>query len=89
MSEDTPDTHHHDQNLTDSARERWEYIGTVLAGLMVTSLPLVIVGTAAGVLTLGGISQAWFGLYFLVTLMAATWAFGKQTLEAVQKARGK
>lgn len=90
MTNDTPDDdHHHDESMTTSTRERWEYIGTVLAGLMVASLPIIIIGTAVGVLTLSGISQAWFGLYFLVTLMAATWAFGKETLEAVQQARGK
>lgn len=83
------DEHHDDDELTTNTRERWEYIGTVLAGLMVTSLPALLIGTALGAFTLSGISQAWFVLYFLVVMMAATWAFGKETLEAVQKARAK
>lgn len=81
--------HHHDEDLTTSTMERWEYIGTILATLMVASLPALIIGAAAGTFTLTGISQAWFGLYFLVTMMAATWAFGEETLNAVNKARGK
>lgn len=84
---DTTDTG--DENTTRSSRTRWEYIGTVLAALMVVSLPVIVIGAAAGTLTLSPIGQAWFVLYSTVTLMAATWAFGKETLEAVQKARGK
>jgi len=56
---------------------------------MVASLPVIVIGTAIGTFALSGISQAWFGLYFLVTMMAAMWPFGKETLEAVNKARGK
>jgi len=87
--EDTPVSRDGDEDTTSSSMTRWKYIGTILAAAMVISLPVIIVGTALGALTLAGISQAWFGLYFLVTMMAATWAFGKETLEAVNKARGK
>lgn len=88
MAEDTPpDTG--DDSTTMSTKARWEYIGTVLAGLMVSSLPVIIVGAALGTLTLSPIGQAWFVLYGTVTLMAATWAFGEETLNAVNKARGK
>jgi hypothetical protein len=87
--DDTPVTKDGDEDTTSSAQTRWKYIGTILAGLMVASLPAIILGTALGWLTLSGIGQAWFGLYFTVTLMAAVWAFGKETLEAVNKARGK
>lgn len=86
MPEDTPDTD--DDSTTTSAQTRWEYIGTILATVMVVSLPVIVLGTAFGVLTLSGINQAWFVVYSTVLLMAATWAFGKETLEAVQKARG-
>lgn len=89
MSENQDPQKEQEEDLTDSTQTRWEYIGTILAGVMVMSLPVLIVGTGLGTFTLTGISQAWFGLYFLVTMMAATWAFGKETLEAVQKARGK
>jgi hypothetical protein len=86
--DDTPVTKDGDEDTTSSSMTRWKYIGTILAALMVASLPVLVIGTAVGVFTLSGIGQAWFGLYFLVTMMAATWAFGKETLEAVQKARG-
>jgi hypothetical protein len=89
MPSDTPVTEDGDNDTTSSSMTRWKYIGTILAGLMISSLPVIIIGTAVGVFTLSGISQAWFGLYFLVTMMAATWAFGKETLDAVNKARGK
>jgi len=87
--DDTPVSEDGDNDTTSSTMTRWKYIGTLLAALMVASLPVLVVGTALGTLTLSGIGQAWFGLYFLVTMMAATWAFGKETLEAVDKARGK
>jgi len=75
-------------DTTSSSMTRWKYIGTILAAAMVISLPVIIIGTALGTFTLSGISQAWFGLYFTVTMMAVTWAFGEATLKAVQKARG-
>lgn len=89
MSEDTAVTKDGDNDTTSSSMTRWKYIGTILAALMVASLPVLVIGTALGTLTLAGISQAWFGLYFLVTMMAATWAFGKETLEAVNEVRGR
>lgn len=87
--EDTPVTEDGDEDTTSSTMTRWKYIGTILSGLMVASLPTIIIGAAFGVSTLSPIGQAWFTLYSIVVLMAATWAFGKETLEAVQKARGK
>jgi len=76
-------------NYTMSTRTRWEWTGTLLAFAMVLSLPVIVGLTAGGILSIGAISQGWFVLYSTVTLMAATWAFGKETLEAVREARGK
>jgi len=87
MSDD--DSHHHDRDLTTSTKERWEYIGTILAGVMVLSLPVLVTGAAAGILSVSAVTQGWFVLYATITLMAATWAFGEGTLKAVKKARGK
>lgn len=78
-----------EQELTTSTKERWEYTGTVLAGLAVASLPIIVFLAGMGVVTLGAISQGWWVTYSTVVLMAATWTFGKETLEAVQQARGK
>lgn len=89
-SPQTPhEEHHHDEDLTTSTKERWEYIGTILASLMIASLALLTVGGAWGFLMLDAISQGWFALYATVTLMAATWAFGDETLKSVRKLRGK
>lgn len=68
---------------------RWEYIGTVLSAVMILSLAVITVGVTAGVLSLDGIGQIWFGLYSIVVMMAAIWTWGKETFEAIQKARGK
>lgn len=86
--DDTAVTEDGDPDTTSSSMTRWKYIGTVLSTIMVISLPVIVGGAAAGILSLSPIGQAWFTLYATVTLMAATWAFGKETLEAVQKARG-
>lgn len=85
--DDTPVTEDGDTDTTSSSMTRWKYIGTILAAIMVISLPVIMLGAAAGTFSLSPIGQAWFVLYSTVTLMAATWAFGKETLEAVQKAR--
>jgi hypothetical protein len=98
MPEDTDTTNEEDDTLdlegdgdkyTMSTRTRWEWTGTLLAFAMVLSLPAIVGLTAAGVLSVGVITQGRFTLYATVTLMAATWAFGKETLEAVREARGK
>lgn len=65
MPNDTPVTKDGDEDTTSSSMTRWKFIGTIIAGLMVASLPVIIIGTAVGTLTLAGISQAWFRLYFL------------------------
>jgi hypothetical protein len=75
--------------ITVVSNTRWTYIGTTLSALMLLSLAVITVGTAAGVFSLSPITQAWFVLYATVTLMAATWAFGEETLAAVKKARNK
>jgi hypothetical protein len=76
-------------DITVVSNTRWTYIGTTLSALMLFSLAIITVGAAAGVFSLSPISQAWFILYATVILMAATWAFGEETLIAVKKARNK
>lgn len=88
MTSDTPVSDDGDSDTTSSTMTRWKYIGTILAAVAVLSLPALILGAASGMFTLTPIGQAWFVLYSTVVLMAATWAFGKETLEAVQQARG-
>lgn len=75
-----------DDNTTNNTQTRWEYLGTVLAGLMIFSVAFIIIGAAAGVLTLSNISQAWFMLYSLISLTAAVWTWGKDTLKAAANA---
>lgn len=95
MPEDTPTcpecghdfSHDEADGITSSTKERWEYTGTILALLTVASLPIITLLAGLGIVTLGSISQGWWVAYTTIVLMAATWTFGKETLEAVQKAR--
>lgn len=83
--EDTPVNTDNNENLTTSSKERWEYLGTVVSILILTSLVLLVLGSSYGLLSLTAIGQSWFLLYSTVCLMSATWVFGKGTLKAVQK----
>jgi hypothetical protein len=85
MSDDKPTPEDRDENLTTSSRERWEYLGTVVSILILSSLVLLVLGSSYGLLSLAAIGQSWFLLYSTICLMAATWVFGKGTLKAVQK----
>lgn len=78
-----------DDSTTLNSEERWTYIASLLSGIVVTSLPVVIVGAGAGLLSLAGVSQGWLILYSTVVLMAATWVFGEETLNAVRRAKSK
>lgn len=94
MSEDTPEVcpncgHELENGTTTSTKERWQYTGTILSLIVVFSLPVLILLAGLSIVSLGPISQAWWLLYATVVLMAATWTFGRETLEAVDKARGK
>jgi len=86
---DTPVTEDGDPDTTSSTETRWKYIGTVLSAVILLSLATIVVGTSLGVMAVSPIGKMWFTLYAIVVLMAATWAFGEKTLDAVQKARGK
>jgi uncharacterized membrane protein YqjE len=82
MSEDE---HNHDENLTTSYRERWEWIGTIMSALILVSLIVLVIGASYSIFSLSAIGQAWFTLYSIICLMAATWIFGEGTLKAVRK----
>ena len=82
------DTSYSDTNeITTNSNTRWTYIGTVSAAIMLISLAVIVTATAAGLFTVAPITQGWFILYSTVTLMAATWAFGEETLKAVRRAK--
>jgi len=68
---------------------RAEYLGTVLALILLGSLALLVVGAAFGIFSLSAIPQGWFLLYSTVVLIVATWTFGKDTLMAVKDFKKK
>lgn len=62
---------------------------SALAALaMVMAVPLLIYAVGTGMLSLAAISGVWTWVFACIFLMAATRLFGKDTLDAVQKARG-
>jgi len=88
-SDTPPQDEQEDDYTTDDTRTRWEGLNTILSLMIIASLIgivtyVIVTGTAISV-----VGQAWFVLYATVVLMASTWAFGKETLDAVKKARGK
>lgn len=91
MENESPEENESDgePETTVNTRIRWKFAGTIFAGIILLSLPFIIVGTAGGLLTLSSIGQTWATLYAIVTLMAATWAFGEGTLNAVRRTFGK
>lgn len=79
----TDDTGNKDTTSNDDVR--WQYLASVVVGVLLLSLPFILGLTALGIISLGAISQAWFGLYATITLMAAVWLMGEDTLNAVRK----
>jgi len=75
-------------DITMSSRVRWTYVSTVLALITLVSLPPLVVTASTGYTQLGQVPNVWFGLYATVVLMAATWTWGEETLDAVKEFRG-
>jgi len=96
MADDTPsedcaigddDDEMFHNGTTLSTKRRWKHTGTIVAIWTLLSLPVLLIGAALGIMSLAVISQAWFILYGTVCLMAATWLWGRETLDAVSKAK--
>lgn len=66
---------------------RWKYTGTVVSTLLLLSLPAVLILAGLGIVSLAALTQSLMLLYGTITLMAATWLFGQETLSAVKSAR--
>lgn len=89
MTDDTTTDPNPNDEYTQSNDTRWTGTGTVLALVLVTSVPVIVGLAAAGVLSLAAVPQATFLLYATLALMAGVWTFGDETLKAVRRARGK
>lgn len=70
-----------DTDTTQNVMTRYKYTGSILAGALILSIPVIVIGAAAGWLTLAAVPDTWMLLYQVVALMAVTWAFGKKTLK--------
>lgn len=76
-----------DESVTKSSDVRWQYTSTIGSMVLLVSLPLLVVGSAIGVLSFGDIGQSWFLLYMTAVLAALVYVFGEETLAAVKKFR--
>lgn len=73
--------------ITSDTKTRWALTGTILATVILLSLPSLVVTAGLGIVSLSAISQGWFALYSTLVVMAATWVFGEDVLKAVRRAR--
>ncbi|AGM11365.1 hypothetical protein M199_gp035 [Halogranum tailed virus 1] len=65
-----------------------EYIGSILASLILLGVMALIGAVALGVASLSGVPQAWFiAVVVPIVIMAAIQAFGKDVYAVFQKAR--
>lgn len=76
-----------DSDFTVHTEKRWKYTGSIIVSILLISLPLLITVTVLGFGSIAAITQGWLLLYSTVVLMAATWLFGKETLETVRHVR--
>lgn len=74
-------------DITNSTDVRWTYLASAITAIVIISFMSLILLTAAGVFTLGNITQSWFILTSTVVLMAAAWLWGTDTLQAVRETR--
>lgn len=75
-------------DTSSETQDNLEYIGSILASLILIGLMILIGAVAFGAATLSGIPQAWFiAIVVPVVMMAAIQAFGKDVYEVFQKAR--
>lgn len=72
--------------LSEDTDKRWVWLSTIVALLILASLPLFV-----GLLLLGyttaSLGQAWFVLYATAVLMALVYSFGREALRTVYQYR--
>jgi len=67
---------------TTSVSRRWLYTNDILAGLLLTSLPILTALGSTQILALTSIPNSWRVAYLVITGTAAVWSFGAEALEA-------
>lgn len=70
---------------TTSVKERWVYTNDILAGLLITSLPVLLVLQAIN--RLPPLQTQVFAVYATSVSLATVWAFGKGAVMALRKLR--
>lgn len=75
-----------DDDMTDSTSVRWDKLSTVLAFVIVVSVPLFVGFASLGWITLGVLPQWIQYVYVFLCGLAAIWTFGEDSLTALLEA---
>lgn len=73
---------------TTSVDTRWRWTNDILAGILVTSLPLIVGLAGGGVIDLTRVPVEVRLAYLTAGGVASVWAFGPSALKAWKQARG-
>jgi len=71
-----------EDNTTENDDVRWKYLNSGIAGLIMLTLVILLLGSGVGVITLAAISQAWFFLFATAVATVLVWAFGKESYQS-------
>lgn len=71
------DTEIDDETMTTDVTARWHFLGSALALLLVSSIPLFAAAHAYGLVDISSVPQAWYLLYATAAITAVVWTFGK------------
>jgi|APHM01.1.fsa_nt_gi hypothetical protein len=72
-----------DSESTTSISKRYVYTNDVLAGILLSSLPVIIILGATQTISLGSVPDTWALSYLVVEITAAVWTFGGGALQTV------
>jgi len=81
MSKETHQSDDDDENLTTNTAERWEYLASIITGVLVLTLSILLIGSSIGVLSLSAIPQPFFLLFSSCLLTAIVWTFGEDAFK--------
>lgn len=68
-------------DTTTSDEVRWKYLASIVTALLVSSLIVLVIGSAIGVLSVGAITQAWFVLYATAVISSVAWVYGEDFVD--------
>lgn len=77
------------EGTTQETKNKLEYLGSVIASIILIGTMGLIAAVAFGVASLGGVPQAWFvAIVIPIVIMSAIQVFGKDVYDVFKKNRG-